>query len=103
MRPSLPVWRQITGVVGQALLDFRTFMATLLDNSQLWGEHVTVTFSGPGVATAVPASSVSPQHYVVTSATADIRVWTAAPPPDSDRSALWLEASGAGTVNLYLY
>lgn len=106
-RPRVPAWRP--GPPSGEANEIRRFMHEITaQRDQLWGVHVDVTF--PGAATAVRVATGlggSVKGYMVVRRSADVRVWDANPPsgsdPVSERGVHWLQASGAGTVTLYLY
>jgi hypothetical protein len=107
-RPPVPPWRQIPGPTGQALTDIRAFLTEVQQRNELWGTHVRVEFSGPGVSVPVPTGLGGPATgYKIVRADADIRVWDGTPTtpvdPKIDRGVHWLQASGAGTVTLNFY
>lgn len=103
--PSLPPWRQLTGAIGSTLTDFRGFLARLIEQPQLWGSTVAVTFAAAATPTRVVTGlNADPTAYLVVKRDSDIRVWDAAPPVPSDtRGVLWLQSNAAGRVTLYVY
>lgn len=91
-RPEVPPWRQLTGAVGEALEGVRKFLHEVRAIDWLWGSTVTVTFSGAGVSVPVDFTN----GYVVIRRSADIRVFDAT-------TLRGVQASGAGTVTLYVF
>jgi hypothetical protein len=104
-RPSLPPWRQVPGPAGLFLTDVRNVLQDAIQRDHLWGNHVTVEFSGAGVPVRVATGLGGPaKGYKIVRSNADVRVWDAEPPaPEERRGVIWLQASGAARVTLYIY
>lgn len=107
-RPQVPPWRHIEGPAGTMLTEVRRYLNELSERSNTFGNHVEVTFTGAGQSVRVDTGLGGPaKGYHVVRSSADIRVFDGAPPSGSDptpqRGVIWLQASGAGTVTLYVY
>ncbi len=104
-RPYLPPWRQVTGPAGLFLTDIRNALQDTFARDHLWGNHVEVEFSGAGELVKVRTGLGGPaKGYKIVRANADVRVWEGTPPaPEEERAVLWLQASGAAKVTLYIY
>ncbi len=104
-RPQLPIWRQIAGPTGMFLTDIRNTLQDTLARDHLWGNHVDVEFTAAATAVMVRTGLGGPaKGYKIVRSNADIRVWDASPPePSEERGVLWLQASGAGKVTIYVY
>lgn len=105
MRPNLPLQRVLPGAVGQAVTEARDYLRRLHEREHLWGNEVTVSFSAPSTPTRVVTGLPGPARgYHLVRASADTRVWDAAvPSSETDRTALWIQASVAGSVTLWIY
>lgn len=107
-RPALPTLRRFDGVLGTVMRDVHTTFAGLLDNPHLFGVNVPVVFTGVGVPVLVVTTLKGPiTGYQVKRANADVRVWEGAPAgivsTDVAPGSIWLQASGAATVTIYLH
>jgi hypothetical protein len=104
-RPITPTWRQLTGVVGSAIHDAHRFIQDALTRDHLWGDHITVTFTAASTPTRITTGmSGPPRGYHVVRSSADVRIWDAKPSTnETDPSVLWLQASAAATVTLYVF
>ncbi len=107
-RPQVPPWRHIEGPVGVMLTEIRRYLNEVNEREHTWGNHVVVTFTAPSTSVRVDTGlGGPPKGYQVTRSNADIRVFDGTLPagvdPAPERGIIWLQASGAGTVTLYVY
>lgn len=107
-RPAVPPWRQIAGATGTMFSEVRRFLSDVYNRDHLWGNHVDVTFAGPGTSVRVDTGLGGPsQGYKIVRSNGDLRVWDGTPPSGSDptpeRGIVWLQANAAGKVTLYIY
>lgn len=104
-KPALPPQRTHGGPIGQSITEMRDFLRRVHGQDHLWSNEVAVTFSAPSTPTRVVTGLNYPaKGYSVVRASADVRVFdAAAPSTETDRNALWLQASGAANVTLRIY
>lgn len=105
-RPQVPPHRYIEGPAGMMLQEIRRFLNEAVDRPQNWGNHVQVTFPGAGTTIRVDTGLGGPATgYKVVRKSAAIDVYDGVTPASDDekRGVLYLQATGAGTVTLYVY
>lgn len=102
-KPADPILPQTNGAVGSFLRGVKTFIRTLLDNPRLWGNDVTVTFTGADTDTRVDHGlGYRPSGFWVVSSAAAVSVYLS-PSTPSDNKSLYLRASAATVLTVYVY
>lgn len=102
MTPKLPLLREIAdAATSLTLRDIRSFLVGLAVLPRLWGNRVSVTFTGAGELAVSHGLGYSPSGYVVEGLTADIRIYDGAAPATS--STINLKSTGAGTARLWIF
>ena len=96
---SLPPSRQLKDeATHKTVQELRQTLQQICDEPVLGGIHVDLVFTGAAAPMEVRHGlNRQPTGYVVVRRTADIAVYDAA------GEGLWVQASGAGTVKLYVY
>lgn len=105
-RPELAPYRHVSGPTGNSIKDLRDTVNGVLDRGHLFGAHVQVTFPGAGTSVLVSSGlGGTITGYRVEKSNADVRVFDGTAPTGglAPQGSIYLQASGAATVKLYLF
>lgn len=99
--PLVPILRLLgDDALSLFLREVRNFLVALRDNTLLWSNQVSVTFTAAGTQDVRHGLGRQPTGYTVEGRTANLQVWDGGTPTSE---VLPLTSSAAGTVRLRIY